>query len=110
MRLLNEKLDVEEEIVQIRGQISTAVANQKKTGEYADPDWFARAHAALRCKGREAQEIQLELSDVGAAIKARARSRAGVAWSDKAFIRVARRRLDPALFDELMREATEEKA
>jgi hypothetical protein len=30
-------------------------------GEYADPDWYARAEIAARCKGRQMQDLQQAL-------------------------------------------------
>lgn len=50
--------EVEEAIAAIRAKIDRAKADKITTGEYADPDWFARVNAALRFKGMEHQRLQ----------------------------------------------------
>lgn len=89
------------EIARIKGQLETARAQQKATGQYADPIWYAKANGALRFKQRESQAIQSRLGE----LKEERRQRAS--REEMKFIEIARRRLDPALFEEIKRESEE---
>jgi hypothetical protein len=89
------------EIARIKGQLEIARAQQKATGQYADPLWYAKASGALRFKQRDSQAIQSRLGE----LKEERRRRAS--REEAKFIEIARRRLDPALFEEIKREAEE---
>lgn len=56
--LLDRQGEVEREIADIKAQLETAQAHRIETGEYANPDWFRRAKAALRFRGVEHQRLQ----------------------------------------------------
>jgi len=98
--LLDLKLRFETEIVSIRTQISRAKAEARSKKVFTAPEWWYKAHQALRIKGRQCQQVQLELS------RARARR---ITSLEKAFLEAARERLDPELFSNLI-EAAKQRA
>lgn len=49
---------VENEIAVIKAKLDSVRAKHHATGEYTDPDWYARAKTALRFKGVEHQILQ----------------------------------------------------
>jgi hypothetical protein len=95
--------DLLENIAGIKAQLEAAKGKAVANGEYSDPDWFSRAQFALRMKGREHQMILTEI-----AARRKEEKRKANDTVERRFIDVARRRLDPELFGELMREAQEE--
>lgn len=99
----NRLAEVTEEIAQIKTQIGAAKAEAAATGNYADRDWFLRANHALRMKGREHQLLQTEHGKRRKAVRRDFNARV-----ERAFIDVARRRLDPELFSEMWSEAMSE--
>jgi len=96
--------EIETAIARIRGQIEHARSQVWTTGEYSDPNWYARARAALRFKGIEHQQILRALAE-----RRREQRREAAAGQDRrferAFISAARRRLTPELYRELIEEA-----
>jgi hypothetical protein len=60
--LLACKATLEDEMASIRNQLDHARVQRQLTGQYADADWYRRASAALRLKGRDAQRIQIRLA------------------------------------------------
>jgi hypothetical protein len=69
--LLQLKLQLEGELATIRRQLDHAKAEARASGKFANPSWWAKAHQALRRKGRQCQQVQMEL---GRLRKARIRS------------------------------------
>jgi chromosome segregation ATPase len=61
--LQDELEDIDERRANIKDQIERAQANRITTGEYADPDWFRRAKAALRHLGVERNEVTRDLGE-----------------------------------------------
>lgn len=96
--LMQLKHRMEDENDSIRDQLRRAEAHQKSTGEYADPNWYWSAVRAYKYRTRTVQAIQIELS------KRKVTDRSRVPDN---FMDVARLRLDPELFQELLREAQE---
>lgn len=48
---------VEEQLAAMRAKADLAAAERRATGEWADPQWWARLHAARRFKGVEHQRL-----------------------------------------------------
>ncbi len=90
---------IEGELDKVKARIDAAKAARISSGEFADPQWYARINAVRRILGRATQLVQTELSS-------RRKSRRAT-FSDM-FITIAKRRLDPAVFEEIAEEAREE--
>jgi hypothetical protein len=101
--LEREQTDLETDMVGIRGQLSAAMAQYTKHGEYADPVWFQSAKHALRMKGLRHQQVQREL----AALR-RLEKRSTQSIADH-FLTIAREQLEPDDFREMWDEALERK-
>lgn len=56
--LIQQQSGLQEEIDAIKAQLDHATARLHTTGEYSDPQWYARAKAALRHKQRQMQALQ----------------------------------------------------
>lgn len=54
------KIQLEADLASIKNQIDFAKSSAR-SGEYADPDWFARVNAARRHKGRQINLINAEI-------------------------------------------------
>ena len=96
--LMQLKYRMEDENDSIRDQLRRAEAHQKSTGEYADPNWYWSAVRAYKYRTRTVQAIQIELSKRKVADRSRVPDN---------FMDIARLRLAPELFQELLREAQE---
>lgn len=96
--LMQLKHRMEDENDSIRDQLRRAEAHQKSTGEYADPNWYWSAVRAYKYRTRTVQAIQIELSKRKVADRSRVPDN---------FMDIARLRLAPELFQELLREAQE---
>ena len=95
-----ERDEVELALVQIKAQINGAKANRIGTGEYSDPDWWHRAHTALRYKGQRHQWLLRTIAE------AKRKSKSTTTKSlESRFVDAAKRRLDSSLFEELIEEA-----
>ncbi|BCG27570.1 hypothetical protein TUM18999_57610 [Pseudomonas tohonis] len=85
----------------IRTQVEAAKANQRATGRYSDPMWFARATAALRWMSRDRQRLQEHMA------KLRKASRAATETSrDKLLIEALRQHVSPEVFFRCVAEVT----
>lgn len=102
LKLKMHLLTLAEEKSQIKTQLSKA-KSASHYGEYSDRDWFRRTEQAERMYGILMQRINVRLSAINSPFKAMnaARYKTG----DAAFVTVCRRRMDPAIFEEYMREA-----
>jgi hypothetical protein len=60
--LLKLKLEIGSDIDNIKGQLDKAKHEYRKTGRRMDEDWFRRAKSVLRIKGRQVQQIQIQLA------------------------------------------------
>jgi len=92
-------LFIADEITKIRSRLEEAKANMRN-GVYEDPDWFRRATYTLRAKGNDHQWLQRELGKRNREAKwKRANS------IERFFLELARQRLDPVTFSDLLDEA-----
>lgn len=48
---------VESDLAMLRGKIESAIGKKNATGEYADPQWFARIRSKLRNTGALHQNL-----------------------------------------------------
>jgi hypothetical protein len=60
--LIDLKAKLLEEKAIIKQKLSNAIAIQRKTGNYSDPEWWSRANGAARFRGSCVQNIDAELS------------------------------------------------
>lgn len=93
-------VEVMTEMANIRSQVNDAKSHTATTGDYSDADWFRRAEHALRMRGIEHQKLAQE---VGRRNRQEKTERANA--REVHFVRIAKRRLDPALFAEILDEA-----
>lgn len=100
--LLELKIAMESRMDEIREQLSQARAKARDESELISEPWYQRATKARRLYGRDIQRILLEL-----ARRNEKRRQDGESLGDH-FISVARRRMDPGFFRNLMTEAQEE--
>ncbi|WP_236234682.1 hypothetical protein [Pseudomonas tohonis] len=84
----------------IRTQVDAAKANRKATGRYSDPQWFARATAALRWMSRDRQRLQEHM----AKLRKESRSTAE-ACRDKLLIEALREHVTAGVFARCVLEA-----
>ena len=92
--------EVEEDIAAIRAKIDRAKADKIITGQYSDPDWYARVNAALRFKGMEHQRLQRIAGRL-----AREERVAGARRFEQAFINKARDVLAADVFQSIADQA-----
>ncbi len=95
-----EREQLEIDLSRMRMQIQQAKADAEVNGRYSDSDWFARVNAALRMTGIDHQRVLRQLAELK-----RAKKLEYTNSYEKAFIAACRRRLDPALYDEIVSEA-----
>lgn len=62
--LIEQSLELQDEITNIKEQLGRAESYFHKTGEYQDPDWYFKAKHAKEIKGRLIQKIQFEISKI----------------------------------------------
>lgn len=104
-KLPREQLDsalaaLAEQMAGIKAQLDEAKGHAAVEGDYSDREWFNSARNALRIKGQLHQQVAQEIGRRNRLEKAqRANAR------EVHFVRIARRRLDPDLFREIMDEA-----
>lgn len=91
---------VEEEIAALKAKLENVRAKRHSTGEWADPDWYRRATARLRFTGLEHQRLTRDIAKIK-----REQRQIQVAAVERAFVGVARDRLDPIEFDTIMAKA-----
>ncbi len=99
LRALKSQYDLDIDL--IMQSLDLARGTLLATGETADPDWYARANFALRRKRKAVQELQRVLSQ-----RNRQEKQQGIRLSDH-FLDIARVRLAPAVFNEILHEAME---
>jgi hypothetical protein len=99
LRALKSQYDLD--IDMIMESLDLARGTFLATGEAADPDWYARANFALRRKRKAVQELQRVLSQ-----RNRQEKQEGIRLSDL-FLDIARVRLAPAVFNEILHDAME---
>lgn len=87
--LLRTKQLLETEITSIRTQLARARADSRERGRFANVLWWCKIHQALRIKGRQCQQIQLELGRMRAAHQHSV---------ERHFLDIARERMDPLNF------------
>ncbi len=101
--LLSCKASIEDEMASIRAQLEEARAHRVRTNQFADPDWYRRATAALRLKGRQCVRVQNRLSEMREAQKRSNISKQPT--EHECFIRAARRLLSEEMYDRIWRDA-----
>lgn len=94
--------EVTEELARVKTQLDFAKSKAAVTRDFSNKDWFNRARHAMRMKGREHQLI---LAELGKRRKAERSARNDSV--ERRFMQVAKRRLAPSLFMELVAEAEE---
>ncbi len=74
--LLALRLEIQEQLDSIKGQVTEAKREFASGGVTSDRDWLNRAESALRHKGRTMQAIQAKLTTIkGAEVQRRSRQR-----------------------------------
>jgi hypothetical protein len=101
--LLDERDQVELDMVRIRGQIDRRKAEWSSRRAQTDYPWLASAEAALRSKGLIHQRLLREI-----ARRSRDEKQTAQASLERCFVDAAKRRLDPVLFGELLDSARRE--
>jgi hypothetical protein len=97
--LLGEKIFIE-------NQISEAKARRWANGKHADPNWFQRAQAAVRIKKMQIQQLQNLRGEIGRKqkqLKRIYREEVEGPTFERHFLKVAKKVLDKAVFDYLVR-------
>lgn len=94
--VIDLKGEIEESIADIGRQLENARRRYQKTGNYADPEWYRKAHAAKTIKGRQCQRLQGVLSK---------KKREHMDTLMQVFMDVAREQLPDERFSELLRRA-----
>lgn len=87
----------------IKSQLDFAKSEASQTGKYRDGEWFNNARLALRLKGREHQLVSRELGKRSKKEREFKSNR-----FEQRFINVARRILKSDVFEEIMKEVTNE--
>lgn len=91
-----------DKIAHLKLQISEAKGRAATTGDYSDANWFNRANHALRMFQREHQQCLREIGD-----RNKKQRREPSITFERHFMRAARARLDPDLYESLLEEARE---
>lgn len=95
----SERDKLEESLASINIQIENARQDRFVTGEYADPSWWKRVHAARTLTARKYQALQRR---IGALRRERRRT-----WNnerERAFISVAKRVLSQETYEHIWEE------
>jgi hypothetical protein len=95
-KLIDLKLQIDSELADIKRQIQAAKTRLATTGEYSNPEWFARISAARQIKGYQSQLLQSKIAK-----KSKVRS-VGVG---QIFMEIAQRELPQDLFAKLLEAA-----
>lgn len=94
--------EVEAELASLEAKMDAAKARLAATGEYADPDWWARIKIRKRFTGQYHQQLLRH----AARLRRGQRAVAGDTL-ERAFIEAARKLLHPDTFSAIMEEAQE---
>jgi hypothetical protein len=110
--LILRKTDVEETLSRITHQIHVAKLKGKLEGKQWDPVWMSKATKALKHNDIMHKKILVDLSKMPQAEKPQStKTFAEKPQSTKTFahnfVQIARGRLDPELFQEILHDATE---
>lgn len=89
-----------EKLARLKMQIEGARAECAATGDYSDRDWYNRANFAYRMMAKEHQQCLREIGD-----RNKAQRKSNSDSQTNTFIAVARRRLDPDLFNSILAES-----
>lgn len=95
--LLNHKAEIDGSIASAQMQIDAAKGKIYSTGEYSDPDWWARVNGYKRMLGFLSQKIQVRIREVKESQKKVA--------IEPIFMDVARQLLSFELFSEILHRA-----
>lgn len=98
-----ESLDEElcRDAIRLECQIGIVRGKSQAEGEYADPDWYHRANAALKYLRHDRQRLLVHMKQLRIAAR-----RTDPDWQsrDKALIRALRDEMPPGRFDEIVEE------
>jgi len=97
-----ERDKLEEDIASMRGQIEAAQAEKHRTGQHADPGWWARVNSARRHASARLQKLNRDIAELERA----RRQGEGSAFAVR-FVEAAKRRLRPETFNAIAEEAKE---
>lgn len=96
---------VEDELATMKAKLDKVRAEQKATGQWADPDWYRRATTRQRFLGREHQQLTRLI-----AARKREQRAQQVASVERAFVAAARSILTAGEFGTIMEAARAEVA
>lgn len=88
-----------DKIAGLKIQIDTASGKAASNGDYSDTEWYHRAKYALRMTQKEHQQVLREIGEQN-----RNQRASNGSHYETQFIAVCRRRLDPELFADILRE------
>lgn len=97
-------IELDTELMAVKGHLEAAVARYHADGTRGDPDWFRRAKGAVRAKAFLRQRLQERLGQLRRAEKAAAHAVLG-AQIERRFVDAAKLMLPRETFDEIMRAA-----
>jgi hypothetical protein len=101
------KLDLQEEISSIKGQLIEARARVHVTGQYSDSDWYRRANGAQRVKGNQYNAACAEQGRRRRELADKRRASLGENPFERAFVKAARELLSEDRFAYISRRAWE---
>lgn len=105
--LLRLKDELDESLRRTRDNLQAVRANAVKSGFKLDPKWVASTEFSLKVRKRQSQVLQLRITEVNKKYSetcAEAERQRRLRFESQ-FISVAKRRLPPALFEEVVKEA-----
>jgi hypothetical protein len=91
---------LDEDIGSIKTQLELARVRAADEGVYTDGNWYARASAALRHKGRQRQAAQNHFGDLNRRIRAE-RNKLVEREEGRAFVRAAKDVLSPEMYSKI---------
>lgn len=109
--LLDLLTELEADANNIKGQIADAQQERRRTGQFADPEWFRKANTALRILNNNKQRLQRRVGMLGELEREKNRILNGSKFRDKhqqflhAFFRAAKRELPEATLDAVVKVA-----
>jgi hypothetical protein len=106
--IIAEMFMLDGELTNIKGQLERAIDQRRSTGTFVNPDWYRRATAAQRHKGRQRQAHQLALGEVNRRLKA-VEHRMRDTSDERLFIRVAKELLPAVTYERIWDAARQRK-
>lgn len=97
-----ERDKLEADLASMKGQMAAAKGQRIRTGQYADPEWWAKLNSAKTHTAARLQKLNRDIAERERA----ARQAAGGGFASR-FVEAAKRRLKPETFDAIAKEAKE---